>query len=69
MVIEGNAMTKMFRNRLFWQGIGFGGLMGLIVGTVLAFQVGNDRVETAQRKVVSWVRREQPMPDYVHRRV
>ena len=62
-------MTKMFRNRLFWQGIGFGGLMGLLVGTALAFSVGNDRVETAQRKVVGWVRRDQKTPDYVHRLV
>jgi hypothetical protein len=51
-------MTTMFRNRFFLQGILFGGLMGLITGTLLAFQVGNDRVENAQRQVAGWVRRD-----------
>ncbi len=59
-------MTTMFRNRLFLQGILFGGLMGLITGTLLAFQVGNDRVESAQRHVVGWVRRDKVGIDYKH---
>lgn len=58
-------MTKVFRNRLFLQGILFGGLAGLVVGTTVAFQVGTERVESAQRRAVRWImRRNKPAPDY-----
>ena len=52
-------MTKTFRNRFFLQGILFGALMGLVVGTLVAFQVGNERIEDARDSMRRWVHRNQ----------
>lgn len=56
-------MTTTFRNRFFVQGILFGGLLGLVAGCFVAFQVGNARVDLARHTVMRWVRRDQK-PDY-----
>lgn len=39
----------LFRNRLFLEGIAFGGIFGVIVGSVIAFQVGEHGVLTVRR--------------------
>ena len=57
-------MTKTFRNRFFYRGILFGSLVGLIVGTIVAFQVGNDRVDDARTSVIRWTRRNKAPVDY-----
>jgi hypothetical protein len=43
-------MTTL-RNRLFVEGILLGGLCGLVVGSLIAFQIGGERV-TQVRKLV-----------------
>lgn len=59
-------MTKTFRNRFFYQGILCGGLMGLIVGTLVAFQVGNERVDDARTSMIRWVHRKKSPIDYTN---
>jgi len=39
----------LFRNRLFLEGIAFGGVFGVILGSLIAFQVGEHAVLTARR--------------------
>jgi gas vesicle protein len=59
-------MTKMFRNRFFLQGILFGGAAGLLVGSLVAFQIGNNRVDDARHSLMRIVRRKQRTVDYSH---
>lgn len=42
-------MTGLFRNRFFLEGIVLGGVCGIVIGTVIAFQVGDDGVTSARR--------------------
>lgn len=46
------------RNRFFVEGILLGGLCGVVLGSLIAFQVGNERVTAARRMVERVVRRE-----------
>jgi hypothetical protein len=62
-VISMTAITKAFRNELFLKGIAFGGLFGLMVGSLIALQMGNPRVEHARASVWRRVRRPKS-PDY-----
>lgn len=48
------------RNRFFLEGILLGGLCGIAVGSLIAFQVGNERVVAARRLVERVVRRQEP---------
>lgn len=50
-----------FRNRLFVEGIVLGGLCGLVIGTIIAFQVGNEGV-TAARRLANRLIFRQPHP-------
>ncbi len=59
-------MTKKFRNRFFLQGILFGGATGLLVGSLVAFQIGNNRVDDARHSLMRIVRRKQPMVNYTN---
>ena len=63
-----NAVTTTLRNRLFLRGILFGGAFGLLVGSVVAFQVSTTRVDTVKGSVVTWMRRKKA-PDYSTLRV
>ena len=36
-------MTTMLRNRLFLKGIVFGSILGVLTGSLVAFQVGSNR--------------------------
>ena len=38
-----------FRNRFFVEGMVLGGLCGLVIGTIIAFQVGNKGATAARR--------------------
>jgi hypothetical protein len=58
------AMTTTFRNRFFLKGILLGGLFGLFAGTVMAFQIGNNRVDTVKGAMVGWFRRNKTPVDY-----
>ena len=53
------------RNRFFLEGILLGGLCGVVLGSLIAFQVGNERVKAA-RSLVERVVRGEPSVPYVH---
>jgi hypothetical protein len=57
------AMTTL-RNRFFVEGIVLGGMCGIVLGSLIAFQVGNDRVSAARRLMERMVRRQD---DEIHR--
>ncbi len=42
-------MTGLFRNRFFLEGVLLGGVCGIAIGTVIAFQVGDDGLTSARR--------------------
>jgi hypothetical protein len=51
------------RNRFFVEGIVLGGMCGLVLGSLIAFQLGGERANAARRLVVrigQAVRREEP---------
>jgi hypothetical protein len=50
------------RNRFFVEGIVLGGMCGIVLGSLIAFQVGNERVTAARRIVERAVRRQQAVP-------
>ncbi|HST88421.1 MAG TPA: hypothetical protein VLJ14_08590 [Ktedonobacterales bacterium] len=50
------------RNRFFVEGIVLGGMCGIVLGSLIAFQVGNERVTAARRIVERAVRRQQTVP-------
>lgn len=41
----------VFRNRKFLEGIAVGGISGMIIGSILAFLLGENRIEAARRKI------------------
>lgn len=41
-----------FRNKMFLEGIALGGICGIVIGTVIAFTLGESSVE-AMRRVLS----------------
>jgi hypothetical protein len=41
-------MMTVFRNRKFLEGIAVGGIGGLIIGSILAFLLGESRMESAR---------------------
>ena len=41
----------VFRNRKFLEGIAVGGIGGMIIGSILAFLLGDSRIESARRKI------------------
>jgi len=48
------------RNRFFVEGIVLGGLCGVALGSLIAFQVGSERVNAARKLVERVVRRQEP---------
>src|SRR5260370_7392918 len=40
-----------FRNRMFLQGIALGGLFGIIIGSIIAFTIGESGVEAIRRGI------------------
>lgn len=48
------------RNRFFVEGILLGGMCGVVLGSLIAFQVGTERVSAARRLVERVVRRQEP---------
>jgi len=58
------AMTKTLRNRLFLNGLIFGGVFGLVTGSIVALQFGDKRVNTVKGKMFRWVNRNKAPVDY-----
>lgn len=56
-------MTTL-RNRFFVEGILLGGLCGVVLGSLIAFQIGSDRVQAARLLVGRVVRHQEPFIDY-----
>ena len=44
-------MMTFFRNKMFLEGIALGGVCGIIIGTVIAFTLGESSVEAIRRVV------------------
>ncbi|GHO95927.1 hypothetical protein KSF_059750 [Reticulibacter mediterranei] len=42
-------MMTFFRNRMFLEGIALGGLCGLIIGSIIAFTIGESSLEAIRR--------------------
>jgi hypothetical protein len=42
-------MMTFFRNRLFLEGIALGGICGIIIGSIIAFTIGESSVEALRR--------------------
>jgi len=42
-------MMTFFRNRMFLEGIALGGLCGLIIGSIIAFTLGESSLEAIRR--------------------
>jgi hypothetical protein len=65
---EARRVTAMatLRNRFFVEGILLGGICGIVLGSLIAFQVGNERVIEARRRMERVVRRE---PDIVYEHI
>jgi hypothetical protein len=47
--------SQLLRNRFFVEGIVLGGICGVVLGTLIAFQVGNERV--APRRLLARLER------------
>ncbi|MBF6590908.1 MAG: hypothetical protein IVW57_10330 [Ktedonobacterales bacterium] len=48
------------RNRFFVEGIVLGGMCGVVLGSLIAFQVGSERIHAARRLVGRVARRQEP---------
>jgi hypothetical protein len=44
-------MLTFFRNRMFLEGIAIGGVCGVIIGSIIAFTLGETSVEALRRVV------------------
>ncbi len=42
-------MMTFFRNKMFLEGIALGGICGIIIGTIIAFALGESSVEAVRR--------------------
>ena len=38
-----------FRNRMFLEGIAFGGICGIVIGSIIAFTLGESSLEAVRR--------------------
>ena len=57
---------KTLRNRFFLEGILLGGLCGVALGSLIAFQLGGERVNAAYREVERVILRRDRGIDPVH---
>jgi len=48
------------RNRFFVEGILLGGMCGLVIGSLIAFQIGGERVNAVRRLVDRSLRSPEP---------
>lgn len=44
-------MMTFFRNRLFLEGIAIGGICGIIIGSIIAFTIGESSMEQLRRVI------------------
>ena len=53
------------RNRFFVEGILLGGMCGLVIGSLIAFQIGGERVNAVRRLVEGALRNPEPDPSLI----
>ena len=41
-----------FRNRMFLEGIAIGGVCGVIIGSIIAFSIGESSIETLRQVII-----------------
>jgi hypothetical protein len=51
-----------FRNRMFLEGIAFGGICGIIIGSIIAFTIGERRVKAVRRTLNERFPRRRDVP-------
>lgn len=44
-------MMTFFHNRMFLEGIALGGICGIIIGSIIAFTIGESSVEVVRRVI------------------
>jgi len=49
--MEKVATMTFFRNRMFLEGIALGGICGIIIGSIIAFTLGESSVEALRRVI------------------
>ncbi len=55
-------MMTFFRNRLFLEGIAFGGVCGIVIGSIIAFSIGESSVGTVRRTLATRFPRQRNIP-------
>jgi hypothetical protein len=55
-------MMTFFRNRMFLEGIALGGICGIIIGSIIAFTLGESSVEAVRRILDERFPRKQDVP-------
>jgi hypothetical protein len=49
--MEKVTMMTFFRNRMFLEGIALGGICGIIIGSIIAFTIGESSLEVVRRVI------------------
>ncbi len=44
-------MMTFFRNKMFLEGIALGGICGIVIGTIIAFTLGESSIEAIRRLI------------------
>ena len=52
----------LFRNRMFLEGIAIGGICGIIIGSIIAFTLGESSMEAARRVMNKLFSDRHPVP-------
>jgi hypothetical protein len=52
----------LFRNRMFLEGIAIGGICGIIIGSIIAFTLGESSMEAARRVMNKLFSDRRPVP-------
>ncbi len=55
-------MMTFFRNKMFLEGIALGGLCGIVIGTIIAFTLGETSLNAIRRITDIWFPRTNPVP-------
>lgn len=55
-------MMTFFRNKMFLEGIALGGICGIVIGTIIAFTLGESSVEAVRRVVSERFPRQNAVP-------
>jgi hypothetical protein len=55
-------MMTFFRNKMFLEGIALGGICGIVIGTIIAFTLGESSVEAIRRVVEDRFPRKNAVP-------